>query len=264
MMGEWKDISEGLERRLRLRTLPVAFKLLEKAEELEKIPKVRRLPGKRTLCQLVNTARNLGWTLGATLENFIEGSPCPALIGLCDRPPLVKDGTWRSIFWFCDKQQAKKFENAWPHMPPDKYQAVLVAPLSSEKFEPDIVLIYGKPGQIVVLINGLQYYDFERYEFHSVGESSCADYIVQCYQTRKPSLGIPGWGEIKIGGTQEDEIVIGIPADLSLFQRTLAALDKLANPGGIKYPIDHLQVGPDAFFPKIYMDIFAGRTPEGL
>ncbi len=62
-----------------------------------------------------------------------------------------------------------------------------MAPLVYDPFEPDIVLIYGNPAQMILLINALQFEDYEVMQFHCVGESSCSDAIARCYLTGKPS-----------------------------------------------------------------------------
>ena len=40
-MTDWAELTREMERLLRLRTYPVAYKRLEKTDELEKIPRVR-------------------------------------------------------------------------------------------------------------------------------------------------------------------------------------------------------------------------------
>ena len=83
---------------MRLKSFPVAFKMLEKEEELDSIPFMRRTNDKATLCQLITRVRNFDWTVGATANDFI-GPTCPSIIGLSDTPELFKDGTFRSIVW---------------------------------------------------------------------------------------------------------------------------------------------------------------------
>ena len=131
--------------------------------------------------------RNFDWTVGADLDDFLF-SACPSILGLTDIPEINKDGTFRSIVWVKTKKDGKKYEASIPRLPMGKYEAVVMAPLVYKPFEPDIVLIYANPAQMMLLINALQFEDYEVMQFFCVGESSCSDAIARCYNTGKPSL----------------------------------------------------------------------------
>ena len=78
---DWPEILAGLDRHLRLRSIPIGMKLFETVEEMEAIPKIRRPTHKHTTDQIVAQARQLGWTLGITLADLV-GAQCGAVIGL--------------------------------------------------------------------------------------------------------------------------------------------------------------------------------------
>ncbi len=231
---DWTRIIRGVERLMRLRSFPVAFKMLKEEKTLNEIPYLRRLHGKKvTMCQLLNLVRNSDWTVGATKEDFVSET-CGSIIGLCDLPPLYKDGTFRSIVWVKTKEEAKRYEASIPRLPLGKYKAVAMAPLVYNPFEPDIVLIYANPAQMMLLINSLQFERYEVMEFFCVGESSCSDAIARCYLTGKPSLTIPCYGERRYGHAQDDELVMALrPEDLERGLRGMEALYRK----GIRYPI---------------------------
>ena len=63
-MTDWADLTREVERLLRLKTYPVAYKKLEKAEQLQEIPRVRRLDRNLTFCQVPTLVRRGGWTVG--------------------------------------------------------------------------------------------------------------------------------------------------------------------------------------------------------
>ena len=235
-MGIWKRLTKNLERLLRLRTFPIAFKLLETEEELYENKWVR-IPDKKepaTLCQLVTRVRTFDWTVGATAENMATPI-CPYMLGLIEAPQMVKNGTYRTIKWFKDIKESLKYESIFPKIESGKYKAVIMAPLLYESFDPDIVLLYGNPAQMIIIINSLQFFKYERFTFHCVGESSCVDYIAQCYNSGKPSLSIPCYGERRFGHAQDDELVIAIPANM-LENPLVNGLEELYNKG-IRYPI---------------------------
>ena len=83
--GKWESLVRRLEALLRLKTFPVAVKLLEDPEELSRSKWVRR-PQKLTLCQLINVVRTFDWTVGVTAEDF--PAECASIVGLVDFNPL--------------------------------------------------------------------------------------------------------------------------------------------------------------------------------
>ena len=247
---DWEQPIRKMERLLRLKSFPVAFKLLEKKEALSEIPFVRRVKNKSTLCQMINLVRNFDWTVGAERDDFMS-VVCSSIIGLSDTPDYMKDGTFRSIVWTKSRADAKKYEAAIPRLPTEKYEAVAMAPLVYNPFEPDIVLIYANPAQMILLINALQFEDYEVMQFFCVGESSCSDVIARCYLDGKPSLSIPCYGERRYGHAQDDELVMAIPA--AMMDKALRGLEALYR-RGIRYPISYAGAETDVAgaFPAAY------------
>lgn len=247
---DWEKIIRRLELLMRLKSFPVAFKMLEKKEQLEEIPFMRQLNGKKTLCQLITLVRNFDWTVGAVAEDFI-GPTCPGIIGLADNPPLFKDGTFRSIVWVKTRGDGKRYEESIPRIPTGKYEAVAMAPLVYKPFEPDMVLIYANPAQMMLLINSLQFEDYEVMQFFCVGESSCSDAIARCYLTGKPALTIPCYGERRYGHAQDDDLVMALPP--AMVEKALRGMETLYR-RGIRYPISFAGAERDltTSFPMAY------------
>src|SRR3990172_1126574 len=84
------------------------------------------------------------------------------------------------------------------------------------------------------LMNGLQYKDYERFNFFFIGEGACADGLAQCYTTGKPALAIPCFGERRFGGVTDDEMVIALPP--GMIEKAVEGLQALWN-RGLRYPI---------------------------
>ena len=78
---DWDTIINGLNQYLRLRSIPIGMKLYESVAEMEAIPKIRRPKAKHTTDQIVAQARQLGWTVGITMQDLV-GAQCGAVIGL--------------------------------------------------------------------------------------------------------------------------------------------------------------------------------------
>ena len=247
---DWEKPVRRLERLMRLKSFPVAFKLIEDKKFLSTVPFIRRMNNKSTLCQLINLVRNFDWTVGADLDDFMSVM-CASIIGLTDIPDYMKDGTFRSIVWTKSRADGKKFENAIPRLPAGKYEAVAMAPLVYNPFDPDIVLIYANPAQMMLLINSLQFENYEVMQFYCVGETSCSDAIARCYLNRKPALSIPCYGERRYGHAQDDELVMAIPVEM--MDKALNGMEALYR-RGIRYPISYAGAETDMThaFPAAY------------
>jgi dephospho-CoA kinase len=247
---DWEKPVRRMELLMRLRSFPVAFKLLEKKEMLGEIPFLRRMSHKSTLCQMITIVRTYDWTVGADLNDFLSPM-CPSIIGLTEIPDMYRDGTFRSIIWTKTRRDGLKFEASIPRLPVGQYEAVALAPLVYNPFDPDIVLIYANPAQMMLLINSLQFEDYEVMQFSCVGESSCSDAIARCYLEGKPFLSIPCYGERRYGHAQDDELVMALPA--GMMDKALRGMEALYK-RGIRYPISHAGAEMDVTraFPMAY------------
>jgi dephospho-CoA kinase len=247
---DWEKLIRRMELLMRLKSFPVAFKMLEKKEDLNNIPFLRKADSKVTLCQLITRVRNFDWTVGADLDDFLFPG-CPAMLGLTEKPEPYTDGTFRSIVWVATKEDGKKYEASIPHLPLGRYEAVVMAPLVYKPFEPDIVLIYANPAQMMLLINSLQFEDYEVMQFFCVGESSCSDAIARCYLTGKPSLTIPCYGERRYGHAQDEDLVMAIPS--GMMEKALRGMEVLYR-RGVRYPISFAGAEEDVAqsFPAAY------------
>jgi dephospho-CoA kinase len=247
---DWEPIVRRMELLMRLTSFPVAFKMLKSKAQMEEIPFMRRCDHKMTLCQLISLVRSCDWTVGADVDDFI-GPVCPAMLGLCDNPPEFTDGTFRSIVWVRNRDDGVKYEASIQRLPRGRYEAVALAPLVYNPFDPDMVLIYANPAQMMLLINALQFEDYEVMQFFCVGESSCSDAIARCYRTGKPSLTIPCYGERRYGHAQDDDLVMALPA--GHMEKALRGLEALYR-RGIRYPISYAGTEADltAAFPGAY------------
>lgn len=232
-MRDWTALTKTIEYYLRLRTFPVAFKLFESDTALRDIEGIRRPDYKPRICQLITLARVHGWTSGVTNKEL--GSPaCASIIGLCEPPAELLKGEVLCGMLYKTIEDASQHEAAVPRLPGGKYKALAVAPLEGNKFEPDIVLIYGNPAQMFMLTAAIQWEHFESLQFYCVGESSCSDAFVRCYLTGKPAIGLPSYAERVYAHAQDDEMVMALP--VAYIDKVLQGLEGI-HKGGVRYPI---------------------------
>ncbi|MDF0516508.1 DUF169 domain-containing protein [Bradyrhizobium yuanmingense] len=219
---------------LRLKTNVIGMKLFARVAEMEAIPKIRRPNAIHTTDQIVSMAARLGWTVGITADDLV-GSQCRAVIGLAPQDEKWLAGENYVGVWHGTAEDARKRQAALDVVPFGQYQALAVSPLASGRLDPpDICLVYATPGQMIILINGLQYIGYKKFEWGVVGETACADSWGRALKTGEPSLSLPCYAERRYGGVPDEEMLMALqPSHLAKAIEGMKALAK----NGLRYPI---------------------------
>jgi uncharacterized protein (DUF169 family) len=250
---DFPALVDDLNRYLRLRSIPIGMKRYKTRAEMEAIPKIRRPAEKMVFDQVVGQSRLLGWTVGVTADDF-AGPQCARPIGLAQRSPDWLSGQHMVGVWYETGKDASAHQAAMDCASHGEYEALAVSPLVSGRLGvPDICLIYGTPGQMILFINGLQYNGYKKLEFTVVGESACADSWGKALRTDEPSLSIPCFAERSFGGVADDEMLMAIPP--RFLPKVIDGLAKLSR-NGFRYPIAPLGVqhSPSASLARSYPD----------
>jgi len=230
-MGVWRDLTQELERLLRLRTFPLAIKRIDKKEDIEKIPGVRMVGEYHTFCQLVGQSRKTGFTMVSIPE---DNPICAHVLGLAKAPK--EKWNERVGVWFENREAAEAQYDRISTLPFDGHEAIVITPLASEKYESELILIYANPDQMHLLMCAFIYKDYYRWECTFVGETSCSDTIAKAYNTGKPALSIPCYGQRRYGHILDEELEMAIPANI--LEKSLDGLRWLSSKG-FRYPIPH-------------------------
>lgn len=240
---DWTKIVDDLNRLLRLRTTPIGMKMFATKAEMEAVPKIRRPQAIHTLDQIVGMAARIGWTVGATNDDFV-GAQCGAVVGLHPRDDEWLSGNRMAGVWFETLEDASIHQHAMHTVPFGQYEAVAVSPLVAGRLDPpDICLIYATPGQMILMINGLQWSGYKNFEWSCVGESACADSWGRALKLREPSVSIPCFAERRYGGVLDDEMLMATPPEF--LPKMIRGLEALSG-NGLRYPIPSYGIQQDA------------------
>ncbi len=240
---DWGKLVDDLNRLLRLRTTPIGMKMFATKAEMEAVPKIRRPKDIHTTDQVVAQAARLGWTVGITAEDLV-GAQCSAVIGLSPRDERWLSGKNMAGVWFETLEDSAAHQAAMELAEFGQYEAMAVSPLTSGRLDPpDICLIYATPGQMMILINGLQWSGYRKFEWSVVGESACADSWGRALKTGEPSLAIPCFAERRYGGVLDDELLMALPP--KYLPRAIAGMERLSA-NGLRYPIPQYGIQSDA------------------
>jgi len=239
---DFPALVEQLNRYLKLKTIPVGMKRFRTRAEMEAIPRIRRPQVKYAMDQIVGQARWLGWSVGVTMDDLM-GAQCGTVVGLHPRSEEWLSGELMEGVWYGTREDSAAHQAAMDCAPYGEYEAVAVSPLAAGRLgTPDIALIYGTPGQMILFVNGLQYVGYKKLTFTVVGESACADSWGRALATGEPSLSVPCYAERKFGGVQDDEMLMALPpAYLPKVVDGLAALHR----NGLRYPIPGMGIQAD-------------------
>lgn len=240
---DWAALVGELNALLRLKTTPIGMKMFATRAEMEAVPKIRRPGAIHTTDQIVAQAARLGWTVGITNEDLV-GAQCGAVIGLHPRDEKWLSGKNMAGVWFETIEDSAGHQAAMDCAPYGSFEAMAVSPLTSGRLDPpDICLIYATPGQMIILINGLQWSGYKKFEWSVVGESACADSWGRALKTGEPSLAIPCFAERRYGGVLDDELLMALPP--KYLPRAIAGMKRLAG-NGLRYPIPQYGIQSDA------------------
>ena len=146
--------------------------------------------------------------------------------------------------WFETLEDSAAHQAAMDLVAFGQYEAMAVSPLASGRLDPpDICLIYATPGQMIILINGLQWSGYKKFDWSVVGESACADSWGRALATGEPSLAIPCFAERRYGGVLDDELLMAMPP--KYLPKAIAGMKRLAG-NGLRYPIPQYGIQSDA------------------
>jgi uncharacterized protein (DUF169 family) len=251
-MTDWTKKAEALNRLIRPLTFPIAVRLVRSVEEFPE--KTRRpfrdMRFKTNLCVGMTMARKYGWTVGIAADD----NTCPVAAytygwsepesesrkALADFMVVMKysasENAARATMEAVDQVKLSKGQCA----------GVVFSPLERTKVEPDLVMIFCKPAQLMRLVHGAtQETGVPVQSIFSGRGGTCTEGILQTFKTGKPKVVLPGNGDRVWAMVQDDEMVFTIPADwLDPVVRGLEATHQT----GIRYPIP-VDVRHEPLFP---------------
>ncbi|MFO7627007.1 MAG: DUF169 domain-containing protein [Candidatus Fermentibacteraceae bacterium] len=193
---------------LKFETRPVAVRLLADRTELGKKP----FPMKLNICQLISMARHGGRATAAVPDRMVcsIGASCA---GLVKTTPALVSGEAAVGKYTADAEAGKVFfENTYKLGDGGKvYDAIELAPLGDAVFEPQVVLFYANPAQVMRLVHTVNRKSGEKVAADTVAEAAVCSAIGFVLGEDRPMIGFPCAGDRRFGGTQNHELVFAAP-----------------------------------------------------
>ncbi|UCE56462.1 MAG: DUF169 domain-containing protein [Desulfobacterales bacterium] len=258
-MADLEEIEQTLNTYVRPLTFPVAIKMLKSEEEIPE--KTRRpyqqLKKKVAICQGIGMSRKLGWAVAMGKEDM-QCSLGAAPFGFFKNIEFFDEGNLAAGMFAASKEVGKKEEDLVDRFDYGLYSHILVAPLNRTAFDPDLLMLYGNPAQVMRLIQGALYNEGGAIQSSAMGRLGCAA-IITVIKNDECRFLVPGNGDRIFGMTQDWEMSFMIP--MSKVDTVLDGLAK-THKGGIRYPITSF-FNFEATFPPSYQEQMKIWEEEG-
>jgi uncharacterized protein (DUF169 family) len=242
-----------LEDLLVLHTHPIAVKMLTSEDEIpEGALRPKRDRGEHyAACQVFSLARRQGLTTAVFLEDHWCYAPIISY-GLVEPPQDYLEGFTHSFF-IADKEAAAKHAREVARLPVGAYPGMVVGPLKSANFEPDLVMIYCTPAQLRHLLLCLRYLRGTEATSTLDPIGSCVHSVVTPFLTGEPAVTVPDPGDFERAGARDDEMVLTVPASrLEELMTGVYHFEEI----GMGFRKFAIEMQPDFKQPPFYEDYF--------
>jgi uncharacterized protein (DUF169 family) len=207
MLERIKELSETVERILRLRTPPIGITLLK---DVKGIPDDAHKPDRATVCQVTGIARYHGIAVGGEKGKVT----CPmgaTALGFSEWP----EGFFETRLgeYSDDINAIKKMMRGTPQIKPHSFSAILAAPVSKLAAMPDLISIYANSAQVLLLAYGVSWKAGDTLVCETTGHmGECSNTIAATHIRHKPCLALPCYGARRRGLCTDSEMIVGIPS----------------------------------------------------
>jgi MtaA/CmuA family methyltransferase len=220
---------------IRPQTFPLAVRMVRPGEPIpDKAKRPARDFKKLSMnCQVIDMARRYGWTIALTRDDSICSLGIAAL-GFEKPTHLHASGTLCEGMYTETKEAGQRSEAAVDRFGQGEYHALLVAPLDRAAFEPDLVIVYANPAQVMRLTQAALWKRGGKLTSSFGGRIDCSEMIVTTMRTDRPQVILPCSGDRIFGQTQDHEMAFTIPwAQMEEIVEGLRG----THAGGIRSPI---------------------------
>jgi len=248
-MVSLKEIEETMSVYIRHQTHPLAVKLLRQEDKIpgEAKSPVRDFGVPFSLCQALALSRKEG--LAIVLDKKSQSCPI-ALAGLgLVKPEEFLGGKFVLAPINQSPEARKKMVASLPRFPFGEYQQVLISPIKTAAFDPDVVVFYGSGAQVMRMIQAAVFSSGKALTSTATGSGGCLVPIVAAMLEGECKFAVPGNGDRRLGLVADGELSFGMPRER--FEEVMQGL-KLSHEGKQTYPISPGYLKTEYQFPPSY------------
>jgi len=207
-----REYGEELERRLRLKTFPLALKMLKHAGDVPEgaIRPLRDLGYHLSLCQVFQMSRRDGRTLAVLKEDQWCFEPVVGY-GLGEPPEYFMQGHNRHPRDVATLEAGRHYAEEFPRLEVGQYVGIASAPLSGTTFEPDCVMIYCDSSQLCLLMLGREYHEGYNLKCALSSHAACVYGVVPALQSGECQVAVPCRGDHYRAMAGDEEMIFTVP-----------------------------------------------------
>jgi len=206
--------AEELERRLRLKTHPLAIKLLEGEQDIPEGAQrpLRDFGYRLSTCQGFAASRRDGMVLAMLKEDMWCFEPVIGY-GLAEAPDYFLQGNNRFPEDVESLAVGKNYAQDFPRLPVGKYIGIVSGPLGAANFEPDLIIFYCDSAQLSLLLLAREYKDGHDLKCSLSSHAACVYAVVPSFETGRCQVSVPCRGDHYQAMAGDDELIFTVPKE---------------------------------------------------
>lgn len=213
---EIKKMGEEIESWLKMRTHPVAIKLLTSKTEIPEgaIVPSRDMGYKLALCQALSMAEDGNEKV---IAMFKEDHYCfePVIgLGLVKKQEGFFDGTHRYPDSARTLEAGAKWCRNMPSLKEGQYQGIVLSPIHKLNFMPDLIFMHVNGLMLTYLLIIKNYMDGEDLYCQLSGHAACVYAIVPAFNDRKCYIAVPCKGDRIYARAQDSDLMFTMIPEL--------------------------------------------------
>ena len=213
-LSKFHEYGEELEKQLRLKTFPLAVKLLEKEDDIPEgaVRPTRDLGYHLSLCQAFQISRRDGTTVAMLTKDMWCFEPVVGY-GLGEPPEYFRQGHNRFPKDVATLEAGSHYAQEFPCLKVGKYIGVASAPLATANFEPDLVMIYCDSAQLSLLLLAREYKEGWNLKCNLSSHAACVYAVVPAMQSGECQVALPCRGDHYRAMAGDEEMIFTIPKE---------------------------------------------------
>ena len=235
MEVDLSKFNDTLTEHVRPDSFPVAVRMVKPGEQLP--GRVKRpaqdLKIKVATCQAMAMARRYGWVVAVGDEDI--SCPMTAVVfGFRKASDFYMKGKACAGMYTETKEAGIRSEEQVAKFSFGEFKYILVAPLHRTAFEPEVIIIYANPAQVVRLLTAALWKSGGRLTSSFGGRVDCAEEIIVPQRSGQCEIILPCLGDRVFAQTQDHEMAFSIP--VTRVEEIIEGLEG-THKGGVRYPI---------------------------
>jgi len=207
------------------------------------------VPSKMPTCQLMAMVRLYGWQILLTPE-AVDCPTALVTLGWAALSPAYASGQLPVTPFNQSAEARSRRMTSLPRLPLGQYGALAAAPLGNCPFDPQVVVVYGMPAQVMRLVQSALFFKGGVLQSTSYGGGGCSQYLTKVFESKECRFILPGNGDRILGHVEEHQMAFSLPGEA---MAELAQGIELSHQGGQRYPPTK-HVRSEYKLPRDYVD----------